>query len=723
MAEFLSPWLYTVERKASAGAIAAVSTSTYATVGWLRKGPVDKPQLITSFGKFVEVFGTYWRNSYVPFAVAAFFQNGGARAYISRVVPSDATKSADSTGLDTAVSSATFYTRQLADPLTTLDATHYNIGLAIDGAPAADIDVTGDSGVGASYALSALATTIDGTAGISCVVEAVLGGGDRLKITSDSTGPTSSLVFSAATANDCSKELLGLDTSGGSFTYEGAAAIDWTLTAAWPGAAYDQTRFCISGNPDYQDGDGGYTAFDVEEQEESSAGAADWQTMESYDAVVFDDDTSDQFAPTVINGETDYIKIEEGATFDTPSALKSHQRANECVGEGDAAATTFSGTLLFPAVYEGSLTIVAGAITATDQGDGTLAGTGIVSGTINYTTGAWTLEYSAAPAAAVLLIAAYSTPATSTEVCVQLAGGTDGTGPLARADVSDPALEASKAGIYAFNAVDEILNMSLPDFAGTVTVANDLFSYAENREDIFVIAATALGVDPSDAEKWIRNTAQYNTSYGALYYPWVKIEDPIAADGRGLNIPPDGFIAGVYARTDSNRNVGKSPGGIEDGKILGAIGLERDLDKGERDLLYPARINPLVSTAQTGRAVWGVRTLSYDAEWRYINARRLFIFCKKSVYNASFWTVFENNGAGLWSRMKAQGDGFFLNLFRDNYFAGETPAEAFFIQIDEENNPQEAIDAGLLTADYYIAPNKPAEFVRIRFQQKVKAAE
>ena len=75
MAEYLSPWIFTQERSASAGPVSSASTSTYATCGWLEKGPENDPQLITSFGRFVEIFGGYWRNSYIPFMMAAFFQN------------------------------------------------------------------------------------------------------------------------------------------------------------------------------------------------------------------------------------------------------------------------------------------------------------------------------------------------------------------------------------------------------------------------------------------------------------------------------------------------------------------------------------------------------------------------------------------------------------------------------------------------------------------------
>jgi hypothetical protein len=378
--------------------------------------------------------------------------------------------------------------------------------------------------------------------------------------------------------------------------------------------------------------------------------------------------------------------------------------------------------LLYPAVYLGSLRIVAGAITATDQGDGTLTGSGITSGTINNTTGVYSVTFAVAPLAGVLVVASYDTQASSEELCCQLTAGTDGTGPLSRADVSDPALEASKKGIYAFNSVNEVLNISLPDFAGVVAVANDVHSLNESRKDRFAINTIPIGTTPVNAEKWARNTAQYNTKYGALYYPWIKIYDPIANDGRTLTVPPDGFVAGVYARTDSRRNVGKSPGGITDGQLVGALGLERELDQGERDLLYPARINPLISTPNTGRCVWGVRTLSLDAEFRYINATRLEMYLMKAFYNSSFWIVFENNGPGLWSRILTQSNGYMLNLFNDGYFAGESPSDAFYVQCDSDNNPQSSIDAGFVIVDYYFAPNKPGEFVHLRFQQKTKTA-
>lgn len=711
MGEYLSPGLFPIERSASAGSVAGVSTSTYATVGWLRKGPENQAQLVTSFDKFVEIFGTYWRNSYIPFAMASFFQNEGARAYVVRVVPSDAVAATASCFAD-AATAATFTGRAL--PATTDLSTNKNIAVKIDGAAAVDIDCSGSTP--ASTTPAEIVAAIDGQAGISCT----LGTGDRPIVVSDTTGATSSLEFVEASATDGTAEILGLDVSGSTtYLYSGEAASSWTGTAAWKGAYYNQLRMVISGNNDYQDGHGGWTRYDVSIDEESSVGAADWSVLEEYAAVIMDDDTDDNFISEVVNNETDYYTIAAGVTYDAPRSLRAKVHLAEWLGEGDAAEVSFSGTLLNAPLYEGSLSIVAAAITATDDGDGALSGTGITSGTINYTTGAWTLVFTAAPAAAVQILATYYEEPSATTASCQLASGADGTGPLTRGDVSDPALSAAKEGIYAFNELDAILNISLPDFAGVVTVGNDLIAYAEDKKNRFSILTTPISTTPSDAVKFVRNTAAYNTSYGAVYYPWVKIYDPIADDGRNVTVPPDGFIAGVFARTDKRRNVGKAPAGINDGMLLGATGLERVLDKGERDLVYPARVNPLIESPQTGRAVWGSRTLSRDAEWLQVNVRRLFMFCEQSIYDASFWTVFENNGAGLWSKMKAQGDGFFLNIFRDGYLAGDSPSEAFFVKIDDENNPPEAVDAGILTADYYIAPNKPAEFVRLRFQQKL----
>ena len=139
-------------------------------------------------------------------------------------------------------------------------------------------------------------------------------------------------------------------------------------------------------------------------------------------------------------------------------------------------------------------------------------------------------------------------------------------------------------------------------------------------------------------------------------------------------------------------------------------------DKGERDTVYPVRVNPLINTTQTGLAVWGVRTMSPTSDvLKYVNAVRLFQFVEKSVFNSTFGFVFESITPGLYTRIKTTIDGFLNNLFQSGYLAGSTPLQAYFVVCDHTNNPPEVVNQGQVIVDIGIAPNKPAEFIIFRF--------
>ena len=200
-----------------------------------------------------------------------------------------------------------------------------------------------------------------------------------------------------------------------------------------------------------------------------------------------------------------------------------------------------------------------------------------------------------------------------------------------------------------------------------------------------------------------------------MYWPWIDVTDPLNSQ-KTLTIPPHAHIAGVYARTDKNKNVGKAPGGTVDGALQFLSGLESNPDKGERDTVYPVRVNPLINTTQTGLAVWGVRTMSPTSDvLKYVNAVRLFQFVEKSVFNSTFGFVFESITPGLYTRIKTTIDGFLNNLFQSGYLAGSTPLQAYFVVCDHTNNPPEVVNQGQVIVDIGIAPNKPAEFIIFRF--------
>jgi len=733
MTEYLSPNVFIQERKATAGAVAGVSTSTFASVGWLQKGPVNSAQLVTSFQSFVNTFGGYWRKSILPFQMALFYQNTNGNAYIVRVVPTDATKSAlsSSDSINGVETSATFYSRPLA---ATLDlSTNSNINLKVDAGSAADVDCVGSTP--AATTREEIRAAIDAVSGVTCTLTSDY----RLKIVSGTTGSTSQLVFGAPASGDASKTILGLDPSADgiatTYTYTGSdVAGDWTFEAAWQGAWYDQVRMVITGNRDSIDANENYTKFDVEIQEESSPGAGDWATLESYQELVFDDDTDEDFVSDIITDRTDYMKILAGSINGNPADLTNTDYNDEFAIDvsGESNKNSLSGTVMNTEVVEGSVTFklvfdTEGAMTVTDDGDGNLESdhaTVSVTGTFDYDTGAWTMELtpSTDPNANDIVLVDYSVVPAATSVIAQLTGGTDGTS-VSRNDVSESALAATRGGIYAFDEVDDILNLAIPDFSSDIDVVGDMVSYAENRDDrdIFVITSSPEGYSATDVSKWMRKKALFNSKYLAVYWPRVKITDPMATDGRMIVQPSDGIIAGIFAKNDNLANVGTSPGGIVRGSINGIQALELTVVQGERDIVSPSRINVLRADTWAGKSVWGVRTTSMDAEWRYINHTRLFMYLEKSLKNASPWVFFENNGPALWGRVKAQFDGFLKNRFDDGYFAGETPAEAFLVKVDEDNNPQSSIDAGILTIDIFVAPNKPAEFVRLRFTQKTRS--
>jgi hypothetical protein len=229
-------------------------------------------------------------------------------------------------------------------------------------------------------------------------------------------------------------------------------------------------------------------------------------------------------------------------------------------------------------------------------------------------------------------------------------------------------------------------------------------------------------MDAQHAADYRSITFNRKSKYAAMYWPWVKVTDPLNSL-KTLTVPALSWVAGVYARTDQTRNVGKAPGGTVDGALQFLTGLESNPDKGERDTVYPLRVNPLINTTQTGLAVWGVRTLSPTNDvLRYVNAVRLFQFVEKSIFNSTFGFVFESITSSLYGQIKTTVDGFLNNLYNTGYFAGNSPSQAYFVICDDTNNPPEVVNQGQVVVDIGIAPNRPGEFIRFRFSQKTLTA-
>jgi len=316
------------------------------------------------------------------------------------------------------------------------------------------------------------------------------------------------------------------------------------------------------------------------------------------------------------------------------------------------------------------------------------------------------------------VVSYYTNPATS--IVGQLAGGTDGSA-LTSNDIIGATLAADQRGLWAFGKVDALMQLVASDFQTDTTVADALITYAELMKDKFVILTVPSGLSPQEAVNWKKFQLQKYTSYAALYYPHIKIMDPVTE--VATDIPCGGHVAGVYARTDITKNVGKAPAGTADGQINWSVGLELDLTPTQVGVVYPEKINALVQWPHTGRCVWGARSLDIaGGEWPYIQMRRLFMMVEKSVFNATHSHVFKNNGPALWSAIRTQITNFLLGLYQAGYFAGSSADDAFYVICDRTNNPQNTVDQGIVFCDVGIAPNKPAEFIVFRFQQLALAA-
>jgi phage tail sheath protein FI len=255
-----------------------------------------------------------------------------------------------------------------------------------------------------------------------------------------------------------------------------------------------------------------------------------------------------------------------------------------------------------------------------------------------------------------------------------------------------------------------------------IAVQQALISHAERMRYRVAVLDTPDGQTISGA----RDTrSRIDSTYAALYYPWVMVANPLARPGNEqipseLALPPSGFMAGIYARTDINRGVWKAPANEV---VRGALRFEREINHGQQEVLNPEGINCLRFFFGRGNRVWGARTASSDPEWKYVNVRRYFIYLEHSIDRSTQWAVFEPNGERLWSNITDTVTAFLYNEWRSGALMGATPEEAFFVRCDRSTMTQNDFDNGRLICEIGVAPLKPAEFVIFRIGQKTADAQ
>ncbi|MCP5048733.1 MAG: hypothetical protein GY940_16300 [bacterium] len=292
--------------------------------------------------------------------------------------------------------------------------------------------------------------------------------------------------------------------------------------------------------------------------------------------------------------------------------------------------------------------------------------------------------------------------------------GSDGSGDLD---------ELSYSTVFTlFDKITDFSLLAVPGI-GTPTMMDLGMAYCSNRalQDVFYIGDMAADEDaPEDAEVF-RKLLTTPNSYGAVYFPWVKALDATGKSQEPVLLPPSGYIAGLYARIDSQRGVWKAPAGIE-ATINGTVGLAADLTDVEQGNLNLRNINCIRRFPGAGIVNWGARTVTSDPEWTYVPVRRMAIMLRISIYNGIQWAVFEPNDEDLWGQLRLNLNSFMMTLFRKGAFQGSSPSDAFFVKCDSETTTQDDINLGIVNVQVGFAPLKPAEFVVVSISQKAGQA-
>lgn len=277
---------------------------------------------------------------------------------------------------------------------------------------------------------------------------------------------------------------------------------------------------------------------------------------------------------------------------------------------------------------------------------------------------------------------------------------------------------SKRKGIYALESVDIFNLLCLPGITDP-GILMDAGSYCKERRAFMIVDAPANKKEPSAMYDAARSTALPKTDYAAVYYPWLKIADPLQ-NGKQVLQPPCGTIAGLYARTDSARGVWKAPAGT-DATLAGVQAVDYTLTDLENGTLNPLGVNCIRVLPVYGAVAWGARTLrgadEMASEWKYIPIRRLALYIEESLYRGTQWVVFEPNDEPLWSQIRLNVGAFMHNLFRQGAFQGVSPKEAYFVKCDKETTTQNDINSGIVNIVVGFAPLKPAEFVIIKLQQ------
>lgn len=278
----------------------------------------------------------------------------------------------------------------------------------------------------------------------------------------------------------------------------------------------------------------------------------------------------------------------------------------------------------------------------------------------------------------------------------------------------------------ALDKIDIFNLLVIPGVADN-SIWSEALAFCERKQTFLILDPPAQdAADPSSGlplmETDMNSPLIPKSTNGAIYFPYLLSLDPLT--GRTIELPPSGYVAGIYARTDTNRGVWKAPAGLET-TILNTTGVvERgrmtDMRQGT---LNQIAVNCLRTFPGIVPVVFGARTLvgatdnTTFEQWRYVPVRRMALFIEQTLYRNLGWVIFEPNDEPLWVAIRTSIENFMLSLFHQGAFQGEKPSQAFQVKCDASTTTQTDIDNGIVNIIVAFAPLKPAEFVIVKIAQ------
>jgi hypothetical protein len=263
-------------------------------------------------------------------------------------------------------------------------------------------------------------------------------------------------------------------------------------------------------------------------------------------------------------------------------------------------------------------------------------------------------------------------------------------------------------GVLLLNAVGKTSN----------TIVNAFLNKAETRGNSFVI------IDPDAAQTdytTIGGTVvgSYTaSSYGAVYYPALKMVDPSKSGPGAIRTTyPGGAIAGAYIRNEVSRTVAKAPAG-SNVEVRNALGLLTQFTELQTGVLYNTyNVNMLKAIPGGGIIINGARTLSKSTPDKFIPIRRSLNFLKQAMKDVTSFAVFEPNDERLWNRLNMVTSSLLSEFWRAGGLKGANADQAYYIVCNSTNNTATTINNGEVHIEVGVALQYPAEYVVINISQ------